>query len=62
MVIWNFRRLCYGIPIGSWEERLNPEPMLLEIVEGLMDCVEGKCYEEYTDRACALGVCGPIER
>ncbi|KAF7173935.1 hypothetical protein CNMCM6106_008021 [Aspergillus hiratsukae] len=32
-VIWNFRRLCNGIPIGSWSQRLNPEPMLLEIVE-----------------------------
>jgi hypothetical protein len=46
-VIWNFRRLCHGIPIGSWGQRLNPEPMLLEIVEGMTTCVEENAMRKY---------------
>ncbi|KAI2835493.1 hypothetical protein CBS11350_10019 [Aspergillus niger] len=46
-VIWNFRQLCYGIPIGSWEERLNPEPLLLEIVEGMEASVQGNAMRKY---------------
>ncbi|KAL4869551.1 hypothetical protein BDV12DRAFT_196177 [Aspergillus spectabilis] len=46
-VIWNFQRLSNGLPIGGWDKRLNPEPMTLEIVEGLITCVEDNAMERY---------------
>ncbi|KAF4230400.1 hypothetical protein CNMCM6457_005976 [Aspergillus fumigatiaffinis] len=39
-VVWNYRRLSNGFPIGTWTTKLCPKRMKLEIVEGLIACVE----------------------
>lgn len=31
--------------MGSWDTILNPEQMLLQVVEGLTECVENGCIE-----------------
>ncbi|KAL4864639.1 hypothetical protein BDV12DRAFT_200881 [Aspergillus spectabilis] len=46
-VIWNFQQLSNNLPIGGWDRVLNPEPMTLEIVQGLVACVEDNAMERY---------------
>ncbi|KAL4887994.1 hypothetical protein BDV59DRAFT_196843 [Aspergillus ambiguus] len=46
-VIWNFRRLSNGLPIGSRETVIDPNRILLEIVEALQGCVEDNAMRRY---------------
>ncbi|KAL2802112.1 hypothetical protein BJX63DRAFT_438187 [Aspergillus granulosus] len=46
-VIWHFQRLSNGLPIGGWDKPLNPEPMTLVIINGLVTCVEENAMERY---------------
>ncbi|CEL01164.1 hypothetical protein ASPCAL00753 [Aspergillus calidoustus] len=46
-VVWTFQRLSNGLPIGGWDKVLNPEPMILEIINGLVTCVEENAMERY---------------
>ncbi|RAL06642.1 uncharacterized protein BO97DRAFT_309607, partial [Aspergillus homomorphus CBS 101889] len=39
-VVWNFRQLSNDLLIGSWDTVLSPESMALEVVNGLITCVE----------------------
>ncbi|CEL07121.1 uncharacterized protein CDV56_101378 [Aspergillus thermomutatus] len=49
-VIWNFRCLSNGLPIGGWNTLLDPEPMTQEIIKGLVTCVEDNAMERYRRR------------
>jgi hypothetical protein len=46
-VVWTFQRLSNGLPIGGWDKVLNPEPMIVEIINGLVTCVEENAMERY---------------
>ncbi|KAE8358565.1 hypothetical protein BDV27DRAFT_163459 [Aspergillus caelatus] len=48
--VWNFRHLSNNLPIGSGDTVLNPERMMLEVVEGLTACVESGAMTKYIRR------------
>ncbi|KAE8399780.1 hypothetical protein BDV37DRAFT_259679, partial [Aspergillus pseudonomiae] len=48
--VWNFRRLSNNLSIGAGDTALNPDRMILEIVEGLTACVEGGAMTKYVRR------------
>ncbi|KAE8396945.1 hypothetical protein BDV37DRAFT_289843 [Aspergillus pseudonomiae] len=48
--VWNFRRLSNNLSIGAGDTALNPERMILEVVEGLTACVEGGAMTKYIRR------------
>ncbi|EXJ56204.1 uncharacterized protein A1O5_12660 [Cladophialophora psammophila CBS 110553] len=48
-VVWNFTRLSNGLPIGGWDAVLEPERMIMELVEGLRACVETNAMGKYTE-------------
>ncbi|QKX61623.1 uncharacterized protein TRUGW13939_08775 [Talaromyces rugulosus] len=48
-VIWNFKRLANGLPIGPRDTVHDSNRMTLEIVDGLMACVEDGRIIKYRD-------------
>ncbi|KAB8213218.1 hypothetical protein BDV33DRAFT_210420 [Aspergillus novoparasiticus] len=48
--VWNFRRLSNNLPIRAGDSVLNPERMMLEVVEGLAACVESGAMTRYIRR------------
>ncbi|KEF54272.1 uncharacterized protein A1O9_09438 [Exophiala aquamarina CBS 119918] len=46
-VIWNFKLLSNGIPIGGWDIVLNPERIKMELVEGFHISVQEEAMSKY---------------
>jgi hypothetical protein len=49
-VVWNFSRLSNNLPIGGWHDVLDPERMKMELVEGLLACVESRAMKMRRDK------------
>ena len=49
-VMWNFSRLLNNLPIRGWDNVLDPERMKMELVEGLLACVESSAMKMRRDK------------
>ncbi|EED22537.1 hypothetical protein TSTA_060320 [Talaromyces stipitatus ATCC 10500] len=60
-VIWNFKQRCNGFDIGSWDTVLDSERMQLDIVNGLMACIDSHAIRKYS-RNSKRGVTNELPR